>query len=137
AAGCHGARTHGVAELHYRDEAVAARTVPLLRAGIRAHAERRQRAPPRRRERHRNAGLRVVELLHDVAGETLEPVDVSPRRLPRAEVRGELVGRRRQRLEHLLWARLRRVAPPAAATSPAASAGAARAASHLLVPEDG
>src|SRR5438309_10815964 len=79
-------RPHAIPELDHRDEAVAAGPVPLLGPGIGARAERRQRAPPRRRERHRNARSRIVERLDDVAGETLEAIDVTPRRLPRPEI---------------------------------------------------
>src|SRR5205823_6642042 len=85
ATGAHGARPHAVLpELHHGDEAVAARAVPLLGAGVLPGAERRERAPPRRRERHRDARPRVAERLHDVAREALEAVDLPPRRPPRA-----------------------------------------------------
>src|SRR6185503_20950632 len=57
AAGGHRLRLHLIAELDDGDEAVAARAIPLLGVGIRARAERGQRAPPRRREHHRRAGL--------------------------------------------------------------------------------
>src|SRR5690349_15128029 len=80
-------RTHAVfSKLDDRDEAVTARAVPLLRAGVRLCAERRERAPARRRESDRNARTVVVERLHDVAGETLIAIDVAPWRFPRAEV---------------------------------------------------
>ena len=39
--------------------------------------------------------------MHDVVGQALEAVDVAPRSLPRAEIRGELVRRGRQRLDEL------------------------------------
>ena len=115
---------HLIAELDDRDEAVAARAVHLLRAWIGARAERRQRAPARRGEADRNARRRVVEWLHDVAGEALKAIDVAPRRLPRAEVGRQLVGRRGQRLQQLLrpspWSpRTRRSDTPALRASSA------------------
>src|SRR5215470_5298522 len=61
----HRARPHLIAELDHCNETIAARAVPLFRARIRARAERSERSPGRRRERHRNARPRVVELLHD------------------------------------------------------------------------
>src|SRR5215211_3128241 len=67
----HRSRLHAVAELHDRDEAVAARAVPFLRVLVRARAERGQRAPARGREAHGNARARIVERLHDVARQTL------------------------------------------------------------------
>src|SRR5205823_6438130 len=94
-------RTDAVAEFHDGDEAVAAGAVDLLGALVRTRAEGRQRSPPRRREADRNARTRVVEGLHDVTGETLEAIDLAPRRFPAAKVRGELVRRFGQRLESL------------------------------------
>ena len=102
AAGGDRLRPHPVAELDDRDEAVAAGAVHLLRARVGARAERGERAPARRGEADRDARRRVVERLDDVAGEALEAVDVAPRRLPGAEVGGELVGRGGERLQQLL-----------------------------------
>src|SRR4051812_13484462 len=79
-------RTHAVSELDRRDEAVAARAVPLLRPRILARRKRRERPPPRRREWNWNAWARVVELWKDFVGDALEAIDLSPRRLPLAEV---------------------------------------------------
>src|SRR5439155_23973917 len=56
-----------IAELDDGDEAVAAGAVHLLRARIRARAERRERSPPRRGEADRSARFAVIELLDDVA----------------------------------------------------------------------
>src|SRR6185437_7460296 len=89
AAGRDRLRAHAVAEFDHRDEAVAGRPVPLLRAGIRARRERRERTPARPGEAHGNARLRVVEVLHDVAVVALIPVDGAPRRAPRTELRRE------------------------------------------------
>src|SRR6476660_6272266 len=69
-------------EFDHRDEAVAAGAVHLLGAFVRARAERRQRAPPRRGEADRDARPGVVERLDDVAGETLESIDVTPCSVP-------------------------------------------------------
>src|SRR5688572_30562171 len=85
-AGGHRLRLYSIAELDDGHEAVAARAVPLLGAGIRARAERGQRSPPRRWKHHRRARLRIFELLHDRAVVALEAIDVAPRRLPLAEV---------------------------------------------------
>src|SRR5690606_6794952 len=60
AAGGDRARGHLVAELHRGDEAVAAGAVVALRAGPAMRAERRQRAPARGGERHRDARFRIV-----------------------------------------------------------------------------
>src|SRR5262245_7344381 len=93
----HRAGAHAVgAELDDGNEAVAARAVHPLRARIGARAERRQRTPRRRRKSHRNARLTVVELLDDAAVVALEAVDLAPRRLPRAEIGREAIGRRRK-----------------------------------------
>src|SRR6476646_6367609 len=87
-------RPHAVPpELHHRDEGIAVCTVPPLRARIGARAERRERPPACRGERHRDAGARVVELWLDVSGEPLKPVDPTPWRAPRAEVAREPVRR--------------------------------------------
>src|ERR1035438_9802784 len=76
-AGRHRLGPHAGAELHHRHEAVAAGAVPLLRPRVGARSERRQRSELRRGEAHRNARSRVVERLHDVAGEALESIDAS------------------------------------------------------------
>src|SRR5215831_1666545 len=81
----HRLRAHAIAELDDGDEAVAGRAVHPLRAARRARTERGERAPPRRGESDGNARPAVIEGLDDVARETLEAVDVAPRRLPRAE----------------------------------------------------
>src|SRR5204863_5253040 len=78
-------RVHAVAELDDGDEAVPARAVPLLGIRIRTGAERGERAPTARRERHRDARAGVVEVRRDVVVDPLEAIDVAPRRLPRAE----------------------------------------------------
>src|ERR1035437_6792867 len=93
---------HAVAELHHRHEAVAAGAIPLLRPRVRARSERRQRSKLRRGEADGNAGPRIVERLHDVAGEALESIDLAPRRLPASEIGRKPVARRRQRFEQLL-----------------------------------
>src|SRR5262245_37208320 len=82
AARCHGLGADTIAELYHRDEAVAARPVPLLRLRIGARAERRQRPPLRRREADRNARLLIVERVDDVARDPLEAVDLAPRSPP-------------------------------------------------------
>src|SRR6185312_166438 len=86
AAGGDRAGMHFRAELDCRDEAVAAGAVIALRARPAMRAERSQRAPARGGERHRDAWLAVVELLHDVAVDALEAVDLAPRHAPAAEV---------------------------------------------------
>ncbi len=62
---------HFVSKFDYRDEAVAARAVPLFRSGIRPRAERGQRAPERIRKSNRNAWRGIVEGLDDVARQAL------------------------------------------------------------------
>src|SRR5438094_10660148 len=91
-------RPHAVAELHDGHEAVAARPVPPLGSGVRARRERGQRAPPGGRERHWNARPRVAERLNDLAGETLEAIDIAPSSLPASESARERVDARGQRL---------------------------------------
>ena len=56
----------------------------------------------RRGEAHRNARTRVVKGLDDIAGESLEAVDVAPWRIPLAEIGGEFVGGGGQGLQQLL-----------------------------------
>jgi hypothetical protein len=91
AAGRHRLGLHLIAELDHRDEAVPGVAVHLLGVRVTARAERRQRAPSRRGETDGDARPFVVERLHDVAGESLEAVDLAPRRIPLAEVGGQLV----------------------------------------------
>src|SRR6185437_13947727 len=86
AAGGDGACTHPRAELHHSHEAVAAGTVVLLRAGPAVCAERGQRAPARGDERHRDAGLRIVEVRLDRVVQALEAVDLAPGHAPAAEI---------------------------------------------------
>src|SRR6187549_1739106 len=93
----YGLGADAVAELDDGDEAVPARSIDLLRSPVRPRAERRERAPSRRRERDGDAGPRVREGVLDVVGEALEAIDVPPRRLPGAEAGGERVGRRGER----------------------------------------
>ena len=54
--------------------------------GIGVRAERGERAPLRRGEGDRQAGLRVVEMRGDTVVEPLEAVDLAPRHPPAAEV---------------------------------------------------
>src|ERR1035437_8984732 len=86
AAGRHGPGAHAFAELHHGDEAVAAGAVPLLGPRVGARSERGQRSPLRRGEADGNTRSRVVERLHDVAGEALESIDIAPRRLPTPDI---------------------------------------------------
>src|SRR5678816_4246655 len=79
AAGRHGSRPDLVAEFDDGDEAVAADAVHLLHPGRRARAERGERSPARRGEPDRDARPRILERLHDVAGEALEAIDLTPR----------------------------------------------------------
>ena len=90
---------HFISKLHHRDKAVSAGAVPLLRSRVRPGAERSQRAPGGRSEPHRSARFGIVEGLHDVAGQALKAVDLSPRNLPGAEVGFQLVGGRSQGLQ--------------------------------------
>src|ERR1035437_10135468 len=85
-AGRHGPGPHAVAELHHGDEAVAAGAVPLLGPRVGARSERGQRSPLRGGEADGNTRSRVVERLHDVAGEALESIDIAPRRLPTPDI---------------------------------------------------
>src|SRR5689334_9236955 len=79
-------RADAIAEFHDGHEAVPAGAVHFLRAAVGARAERGQGSPARRREGDRYARRGVVERLHDVTGEALEPVDVAPGRVPPAEI---------------------------------------------------
>src|SRR5438445_1271460 len=87
---------HAIAEFDDCHEAVPARAVHLLGSLVRARAEGRQRAPPRGGETDGDARAGVVERLDDIAGETLESIDVTPGRFPAPEVARELVGGRGQ-----------------------------------------
>ena len=58
-----------------------------------------------RGERHRQAGLGVVERLDDVAIDPLVAVDLPPRRAPVAEVGGQAVGSLGERRQLLVGAR--------------------------------
>src|SRR5690606_28313423 len=80
AAGGDRAGAHLVAKFDRGDEAVAAGAVVAFGAGPAMRAERGQRAPARRGERHRDARRGVVEGLHQVAGQALEAVDLAPGR---------------------------------------------------------
>src|SRR5438067_1394715 len=80
--GSHGFGAHRLAELHHRDEAVAARAVPLLCPWICARSEGRKRPPRRGGKADWNAGACVIERLHDVASKALESIDIAPRSLP-------------------------------------------------------
>src|SRR6266849_3666255 len=94
--GRHGSGPHRLAELNNGHKAVAARPINFLRSQVRTRAERRQRAPNGGSEADRYARSCVSEGMHDVIGESLEPVDVSPWRLPCSEVDHKFVGCRRQ-----------------------------------------
>src|SRR5947209_20625696 len=59
---------HAIAEFDDGDEAVPAGAVHLLRAFVRARAERRERTPPRGGETDGNTRSGVAERLDDVAG---------------------------------------------------------------------
>src|ERR1035437_2502760 len=85
-AGRYGPGPHAVAELHHGDEAVAARSIPLLRPRVGARRERGQRSPLRGGEANGDARSRVVKRLDDVAGRSEEAIDVAPWRLPTSEV---------------------------------------------------
>src|SRR5689334_124441 len=98
-------RLHLVAEFDDRQEAVAARAVDFLRSVVGLCAEARERSPAARRERDGDARAGIAEGLHDVAREALETIDFAPRNLPGAEVGGELVRDRDERLQPLAGAR--------------------------------
>src|SRR5690606_14440990 len=93
----HRARADLVAELHRGNEAVAAGAVVALRARPAMRAERGQRAPARRGERHRDARPGVVEHLHDRAVVALVAVDLAPGRAPAAEILLQAFDRARER----------------------------------------
>nr|GEU28199.1 hypothetical protein [Tanacetum cinerariifolium] len=95
------ARLDAGAELHHRHEAVAAFAVEAFGRLFRRHAIGGQRAPVGRRIRHRQAGLAVIERLHQVARQALETVDLAPRRLPGAEVGRQFIRCPRQPFEPL------------------------------------
>src|SRR3569623_2551748 len=93
-------------ELDDGGEAVAAGAVIAFRARPAMRAERCQRAPARRHERHRDTRLGVIERLHDRAVIALEAVDLAPRRAPAAEITLQAVGGFDQRLQAGLCAGL-------------------------------
>src|SRR6185437_5255729 len=103
AASGHRARGDGGAEINASHEAVAAAAVDALGARILARRERGQRAPDGGGEFDRRAGQAVIEFrMRDGIVQALEAVDLAPGRLPASEVRGQLVHRRRKRVEQLL-----------------------------------
>src|SRR3989338_8817255 len=87
--GGHGPCLHAVAELNHRREAVPAGAVPFPCPLVGTRTERSEEAPARPREGHRDAWPGVIERLHDITGEALEPVVLAPRRLPVPEARLE------------------------------------------------
>src|ERR1017187_10169143 len=90
---------HSLAELYYRDEAVAAGSIPLFRSRPGVGRERSQRYPLGVSAADGNARSGVVEWLDNVSGKALESVDFAPRNLPRAKVGDEFVGCRCERLQ--------------------------------------
>src|SRR6266481_2207506 len=70
--------------------------------------------------------------MHDVAGETLESIDVAPRLFPTTEVSVQFVGRRGQRLQELLR---RRAADGGVNSRACSSSTAAQAPPDILAPE--
>ena len=101
-------RTHSLAELHHRDEAVSAGAIPFLGSWIWPRSEGSERSPYGGSEPNRNARRRIVERLDDVAVEALESVDVAPWRLPGSEVASEACRMRRRALAAVALARLLR-----------------------------
>src|SRR3954471_4342454 len=89
-----GLRAHFFSKLDHGNEAVPARPVPILCAGVGARSERRKRSPDGRGEAHGNARPLILERLDNIACEALETVDVAPGRLPRSEVSCKPVRRR-------------------------------------------
>src|SRR5271155_2278589 len=67
-----------IPKFHHRDEAVPLETVPLLCTRIGLCSECSQRTKGGRSKSHRRAGLAVVEMLHDISGQTLITIDLSP-----------------------------------------------------------
>src|SRR5678816_3344699 len=101
AAGGDGARRHAVPELHGGDKAVPAGAIPLPGTRIGPGPKRGERAPSRRRERHRAAHPGVVKCLHDAAVVALEAVDLAPGRLPGAELLREQPAGLNERIQTL------------------------------------
>ena len=99
---CHRPGAHFVSKFHHRNKAVSAGSVPLPRSWIRPGPERCQRAPGGRGKPHRRAWLGIVEVGLNIPGQALKPIDISPRRLPGAEVRGQLGGGGGQGLQRLI-----------------------------------
>src|ERR671923_1095161 len=87
-----GPRANPRPKLDHRHKTVPQRPIPLLRLMMRARSERRQRAPERCSESHRNARGRIAEALDDIPRQALEAIDVTPRRFPGAEIRSQFVG---------------------------------------------
>src|SRR6476661_8649216 len=102
------ARVHAVAEIDDRDEAVAARTVHLLRRLLLPGAEGSERPPSRRRESHGDARRGIVERMHDVVRQALKAIDVAPGNLPAAEVLLQRIRGDGERIELLVCRRLLR-----------------------------
>src|SRR5579871_398394 len=73
-------------ELHRADETVAHRAVDLPGLARLRRVERGEGTPLRGRESHRQAGFLVVEGLHDVVGDALKAIDLTPGCIPAAEV---------------------------------------------------
>src|SRR6204780_3547181 len=99
ATGRHRSSTHSIAKLHHCNKAVAAGSVPLLCPWVGLGPKRSQGTPGGVREPHWRAWHGIVEGLHNISGQALIAVDVSPGSPPGAEVRGELIGDRGQRFQ--------------------------------------
>src|SRR6185312_877330 len=94
-----GARMHPWAEFDRGDETVAAVAVKALGARPAVRAKGGQGAPKRRRERHRDAGLAVVEVRRQRIVQALEAVDFAPGHAPTAEILLQSLDRGGQRVE--------------------------------------
>ena len=97
---------HPRTKLHGGNEAVADGAVITLGARISFGAERSERAPLRRGECNRDAGLRVTEGLRDRPVVALEAVDLPPRHCVATEVLHEPLGGFAQRRQSLRIGRL-------------------------------
>src|SRR5579872_4312961 len=80
-------RTNAFAEFHDCNETVTGVSVPAFGVWSRSCVKRCERSPRAGHKWYGDARLAVIEMGCDAVVQTLEAVDFSPWRLPRAEIR--------------------------------------------------